>query len=100
MVNRAPRAFPESTQCNPQGEDRRSPKGFSKGKPEAFGLAEDAAQGSPLENFKGGLQYSSKGVHRELKGAKGAPEGSIHQDTSHAFPQIFIPFYLTHFYIT
>ena len=29
----------------------------------AFGLAEDVAKGLPLENPKGGLQYSSEGVH-------------------------------------
>ena len=29
----------------------------------AFGLALDVASGSPLENPKGGLQYSSEGVH-------------------------------------
>ena len=28
----------------------------------AFGLAEDVAKGSPLENPKGGLQYSSEGI--------------------------------------
>ena len=28
-----------------------------------FGLAEDMAKGPPLENPKGGLQYSSEGVH-------------------------------------
>ena len=28
----------------------------------AFGLAEDVAKRSPLENSEGGLQYSSKGV--------------------------------------
>ena len=61
--------------------------GFSKGEPEAtskarnlrgrrprgflaFGLAEDVAKGSPLED----------------------PEGSIHHDPSEAFPQIFILF--------
>ena len=55
----------------------------------AFGLAEDVAKGSPLENSERGLQYSSEGVHRVLKGP---PEGSIHHDTSEAFPQIFILF--------
>ena len=110
MVNGAPREFPESTQCTPQGEDLRSPKGFSKGKPEAtskarpkaknprgrrprgfltFGLAKDVAKGSPLETSEGGLQYSSEGVHKVLKGP---PEGSIHHDTSEPFPQIFILF--------
>ena len=56
----------------------------------AFGLAEDVAMGSPLENSEGGLQYSFEGVHWELKGP---PEGSIHHDTSKAFPQIsfFLP---------
>ena len=29
----------------------------------AFGLAEDVAKGSPLENPEGCLQYSSEGVH-------------------------------------
>ena len=87
---------------------KRSPKGFSNGEPEAaskarpkaknprgrrprgflaFGLAEDVAKGSPLGNSEGGLQYSSEGVHWVLKGP---PEGSIHHDTSEAFPQIFI----------
>ena len=110
MVNGAPREFPENTRCTPQGEDRRSPKGFSKGEPEAtskarpktknprgprprgflaFGLAEDVAKGSHLENSKGGLQYSSEGVHRVLEGQ---PEGFIHHDTSEAFLQIFILF--------
>ena len=65
MVNGAPREVPESTQCTPQGEDSRSPKGFSKGESKstskarpkakslrgrrprgfwAFGLAEDVAK--------------------------------------------------------
>ena len=35
------------------------------------------------------LQYASEGVHWVLKGP---PEGSIHHDTSKAFPQIFILF--------
>ena len=63
---------------------RESPKGFSKGNPEAtskarskaknprgrrtrgflaFGLAKDVAKGWPLENSEGGLQYSSEEVH-------------------------------------
>ena len=29
----------------------------------AFGLAEDVAKGSPLENPEAGLQYSFEGVH-------------------------------------
>ena len=44
-----------------------------------------------LENFEGGLQYSSDGVHCVLKGP---PEGSIHHDTSEAFPQILFLFTL------
>ena len=40
---------------NPRG---RRPRGFL-----SFGLAEDVAKGSPLENSEGGLQYSSEGVH-------------------------------------
>ena len=55
----------------------------------AFGLAEDVGKGSPLENPEGGLQYSSEGVHSVLKGP---PGGSIHHDTSEAFPQVFILF--------
>ena len=43
MVNGVPREVPESTRY--------------------FGLAEDVAKGSPLENPEGGLQYSSEGVH-------------------------------------
>ena len=66
---------------NPRG---RRPQGFL-----AFGLAEDVAKGLPLENPEGGLQYSSEGVHWVLKGP---PGGSIHHDTSEAFPQIFILF--------
>ena len=47
------------------------------------------AKGLPLENPEGGLQYSSEVVHWVLKGP---PEGSIHHDTSEAFPQIFFLF--------
>ena len=79
-----PPGGPSSTQCPPSEEYWRPPSGFSEGKPEAtskarpkaknprgrrpggflgFGLAEDVAKGSPLENPEGGLQYSSEGVH-------------------------------------
>ena len=74
-----PRPHPRSDQ-----RPKTRPRGFL-----AFGLAEDVAKGSPLENPKGVLQYSSEGVHRVLKGP---PEGSIHHDASKAFPQIFILF--------
>ena len=49
----------------------------------AFGLAEDVANSFHLENPEGGLQYSSEGVRWVLKGS---PKGSIHHDTSKAFP--------------
>ena len=110
MMNWVPREFPERTQCTPKREDWRSPKGFSKGEPEAtskarpkaknprgrrprrflaFGLAVDVAKGLSLENSKGGLQYSSEGVHWVLKGP---PEGSIHITLrlSHRF-SFFLP---------
>ena len=58
------------------------PQGFL-----TFGLAEDVAKGLPLENPEGGLQYFSKGVHWVLKGPS---KGSIHYDTSEAFPQTSI----------
>ena len=44
MVNGSPREFPESTQCTPQGEDSRSPKGFSEGEPEATSKARPKAK--------------------------------------------------------
>ena len=55
----------------------------------AFGLAEDVAKGSPLESPKGGPKYSSE---EALWVIKGPPKGSIHYNTSEAFPQIFILF--------
>ena len=65
----------------------RRTRGHIQGQTKGFGLAEDMAKSSPLENPEGGLQYSSDGVHWVLKGP---PEGSIHHDTSEALPQIFI----------
>ena len=49
-----------TSQARPKGKNPRGrrPRGFL-----AFGLAEDVAMGSPLENSEGGLQYSSEGVH-------------------------------------
>ena len=72
-----------------KGFSKGEPEATSKARPKAFGLAEDVAKDSPLENFEGSLQYSSEGVHWVLKGPN---EGSIHHDTSEAFPQIFILF--------
>ena len=78
--------------------DWRSPKGFSICEPEAtskarpsggflaFGLAKDVAKGSPLENSEGAFNI----LPREY--IKGPPEGSIHYDTSEAFPQVLIFF--------
>ena len=71
-----------------QGRRLKVPKGFSTGKFEptskarpkakgqrflAFGLAEDVAKCSHLDNPEGGLQYSSEGVRWVLKGP---PKGS------------------------
>ena len=41
-----------------QNSRGRRPRGFL-----TFGLAEDVAKGSPLENPEGGLQCSSEGVN-------------------------------------
>ena len=42
----------------PKTRGAAGPKAFL-----VFGLAKDVAKGLPLENPKGGLQYSSEGVH-------------------------------------
>ena len=55
----------------------------------AFGLAEAVAKGLHLEIPKGGLQYSSEAVRWVVKGPT---KGSIHHDTSEAFPQMLILF--------
>ena len=78
-----PHPRPDQRPKNPRG---CRPRGFL-----AFGLAEDVANGLPLENPKGDLQYSSEGVHWVLDGSS---EGSIQHDTSEDFPQIFILFTL------
>ena len=92
MFSRVLNVLPREKLKVPQGIfyswTRGQVQGQTKGQ-KAFGLAEDVAQGSPLENPKGGLQYSSEGVHWVLKGP---PKGSIHHDTSEAFPQMFILF--------
>ena len=43
---------------HPMPDQRPKTRGFL-----AFSLAEGVAKGLPLENPKGGLQYSSEGVH-------------------------------------
>ena len=83
FVKANPRPHPRPDQ-RPKNWGAAGPEGFW-----AFGLAEDVAKGSPLENSEWGLQYSSEGVHWVLKGP---PEDSLHHDTSEAFPQIFILF--------
>ena len=50
-----PHPRPDQRPKNPRG---CRPQGFL-----AFGLGEDVAKGLPLDNSKGGLQYSSEGVH-------------------------------------
>ena len=52
--------FEATTKARPKAKNLRGrkPRGFL-----AFGLAKDVAQGSPLKNPKGGLQYSSERVH-------------------------------------
>ena len=49
--------------ANPRPHPRPDPRGLRPLGFLAFGLAEDAAKGSPLENSEGGLQYSYEGVH-------------------------------------
>ena len=84
MVNGVPWEVPESTQCTPKEFSKGEPEATSKARPNAkdptgrrprgclaFGLAEDVAKGSHLENAEGSLQYSSKGP------PEANPEGSI-----------------------
>ena len=49
--------------ANPRSHPRPDQRPKTRGAASPEGLAEDVAKGSTLENFKGGLQYSSEGVH-------------------------------------
>ena len=64
-------SFPRVLNVVPREKIEGPPRDFLKANPRphpirgflAFGLAEDVAEGLPLENSEGGLQYSSEGVH-------------------------------------
>ena len=68
--------FPRVLNVLPREKIEGPPRDFLKANPR-------------IENPEGSLQYSSEGEHRVLKVP---PQGSIHPDTSKAFPQIFILF--------
>ena len=66
-------SFPRVLNVLPREKIEGPPRDFLKANPRphprpargflAFVLGKDVAQGLPLENPEGGLQYSSKGVH-------------------------------------